>query len=157
MRISFSILLLLCFASACGQTNTDQSKSGSYSKEDLKKIKWIEGKWRGMHNNKPFYEIYQMENDSTLKITSYEWNGRDSANTSYDYVYWRDGAYYFGKEQNWKVLSISDSEVRMLPNYKANNDIIWRYNNNNAWVALLTSNKGTTRYDMEKFDPFRSR
>ncbi len=62
----------------------------SYSKNDLNNLRWIQGKWKGMGGDKPFYEIYQLTNDSTLMITSYEWNGKDSSNSSVDFVSWKD-------------------------------------------------------------------
>jgi len=126
-----------------------------YKKSDLKKIKWIEGKWKGMYEGKPFYEIYQFVNDSTIQITSYEWNGKDSSNSSVSQVYWKNGSYYLGSDLNWKVSTISENEIKMLPNYKAYNDILWRNHDNKSWKAILTSKKGVIEYHMEAFDPFK--
>ena len=127
----------------------------TYKKADLKKIKWIEGKWKGIYQGKPFYEIYEFINDTTLRITSYEWDGKDSSKSSRSFVYWKDGSYYLGDEMNYKVTNISDKEIKMLPNHKANNDILWKYNSNNSWKAILKSSKSATEYHMESFDPFK--
>jgi hypothetical protein len=121
-------------------------------KNDIQKIKWIQGKWKGMYNGKPFYEIYEPGTE-TLKITSYEWNGKDSSNTSVDYVAWHGDAYFLGKEQNYKVTVLSDSVIKMIP-VKANNEIIWR-RTPNGWDAILTGKKATNVYHMELFDPFK--
>ncbi len=153
-RIVLTLIVLMAFHLSNAQSDV-ASTPLNYKKTDLKKIKWIEGKWKGLYNNKPFYEIYQLENHSTLKITSYEWNGTDSSNTSYDYVYWKDGAYYLGKNQNWKVTSITDNEIKMIPNNKASNDITWTYKSKKNWLAVLNSKKGTDTYNMEYFDPFK--
>jgi len=123
----------------------------NYSKNDLSKISWIEGKWRGMYDGKPFYEIYEIVNGN-LKITGYDWNG-DSSNTSVDYVTWKNDAYYLGKEQNYKVTILTDSVIKMVP-VKANNNITWR-KMEKGWDAILTGKKGITVYNMERFDPFK--
>ncbi len=126
----------------------------SYSKNDLNKLRWIQGKWKGMGGDKPFYEIYQLTNDSTLMITSYEWNGKDSSNSSVDFVSWKDNAYYLGKNQNWKVSAITNTAIKMLP-VKASNDITWQFKDSQNWDAILVSNKGTKTYNMQRFDPFK--
>jgi hypothetical protein len=34
---------------------------GKFKAADVAKIKWIEGTWRGMDGDKPFYEPYKIE------------------------------------------------------------------------------------------------
>jgi hypothetical protein len=134
---------------------TESRDSIQYKKTDLIKIKWIEGKWKGLYKGQPFYEFYQMINDSTIEITSFDWNGKDSSNTSRSYVQWQDGFYYLGKEKNYKTISFTDKEIVMKKNYKANNDVIWRYSDASGWDAILESPGGVVRYHMERFDPFK--
>jgi hypothetical protein len=131
-----------------------QADATFYKKSDLKKIKWIEGKWKGLDKGQPFYEIYQLINDSTLQVTSFDWDGKDSSQTSRSFVYWKEGAYYLGDQLNWKVTDITDKEIVMKRNYKASNDIIWRYKDISSWEAILESDKGVKNYHMERFDPF---
>jgi len=133
----------------------NKEEAQQYDKSDLKKIKWIQGKWKGLYKGEPFYEIYQFVNDTTLEITSYEWNGTDSSKSKKSYVYYKDGLYWLGDKQNWKVVSITATEITMLPNVEAYNDIIWRYKDNLAWDALLKHKNGTTVYNMQSFDPFK--
>lgn len=147
-----SLVLTGINCSSPSQQPADSAKV-SYSKTDLIKAKWIEGKWKGMDGETPFYEIYQIINDSTLMITSYDWNGTDSSNTTYDFVEWQDDAYYLGKSQNYKTLSITNTEIKMIP-IKASNDIIWRLIDSNNWEAILTGKKATKKYLMQRFDPF---
>jgi hypothetical protein len=156
--LSLVIITLFCYCN--NETNVttakaESVKSSDYKKEDLKKIKWIEGKWKGLYNGQPFYEIYKMLNDSTLEVTTFDWNGKDSSNTDRSHVQWQDGFYYLGKEKNYKAVSITDKEIVMKRNNKANNDVIWRYSDANSWDAILEHNKGVTRYHMERFDPIK--
>ena len=145
------------------KTENDESKDSTaaikedsivYTKNDLGKIKWIEGKWKGMYQGKSFYEIYQFVNDSTLEITAYEWNGKDSTKSSKSFVAWSDGVYYLGDEKNYKVTSITDQQIKMLPNYKASNDVLWKYVSKDRWDAILGDKNNPAEYHMERFDPF---
>ena len=154
---SLFIVLLSCVSSDSSKVKDHESPRGSlsYSMKDLLKIKWIEGKWKGTSNTKPFYEIYQFTNDTTLEITSFEWNGKDSTNSTKSKVSWKNGAYYLGDQLNWKVTEITDSSIMMIPNNKASNDILWKYSDSTSWDAILNSKKETTEYHMQAYDPFQ--
>ena len=158
------IPVLMISACSCGGSESKEEKEKvseqpvselQYNKEDLKKLKWIEGKWKGLYNGNPFYEIYQFANDSTLLITSYEWDGTDSSKSKPSKVYFKDGAYWLGEKQNWKVDSITDDEIKMLPNVEGYNDIVWKFKDSLHWDAILTARNGVTTYNMEHFDPFK--
>lgn len=127
----------------------------AYNKEDLKKIKWIEGSWKGLYKGEPFYEIYRFVNDSTLESLGYEWNGKDSSKTSRSYLIFRDGAYYLGDKQNYKVVYITDSAINMMPHVEANNEVLWKYRDSTGWDAILKGKKETNIYNMQRFDPFK--
>ncbi|MBC7828357.1 MAG: hypothetical protein H7122_11475 [Chitinophagaceae bacterium] len=162
MRTQYMLISIFTVL-GCGQIDSSiKSKDStatipvtiSYSMKDLHKLKWIEGKWRGTHHTKPFYEIYRFANDSTLEIISYDWNGKDSSHSSKSRVYWKDGAYYLGDHLNWKVTEITDSSIMMLPNNKASNDILWKYSDSTSWDAILNDKKETSEYHMQAYDPF---
>lgn len=126
----------------------------NYTKADLQKLKWLEGKWKGTDGKGlAFYEIYTIINDSTIQITGYEWDGKDSNKTSVDYLAWNEGVYYLGKQQNYKTQLITDTSIYMIPNNNAKNDILWT-KKDNGWEVLLKGPKQTLQYYMEPFDPF---
>jgi hypothetical protein len=147
------LLVAACNSNTQKDTTHENKEAVSYTKNDLLKIKWIEGKWKGMAADKPFYEIYEIICDSCLKITSFEWNGSDSSNSSIDMLQWKDGAYYLGKTQNYKVRDITHTEIKMIP-VKASNDIRWIFKDSASWDAILVGQKSTKNYHMQRFDPF---
>ena len=71
------------------------------------------------------------------------------------YVYFKDGAYYLGDKQNYKVSSITGKEITMLRNVEANNDILWKYRDSTGWDAILAGSSQKLVYNMEYFDPFK--
>lgn len=137
----------LAFLAACNNQTADGE--ASYEMQDLKKLNWIEGNWVGMDGTKPFYEIYKITSDSTLEITSYSWNGTDSTGSSKSYVVWRNGNYFLGENQNWKVTEITGNSIAMVPVNKAANDILWKKSDDKSWMAVLKTKNGEKQYHMK--------
>ena len=153
MKYFFKLLCSLFTIFGCNLKN----EATSYTKKDLKKISWIEGNWKGMDGQSPFYEVYKFINDSTIEITSYDWNGIDSTNSSTSLVSWKNDRYYLGDSLNYVVNEITDSVISMNPNYKANNSINWKAKNSNAWTAILKSKNGEKVYNMERINHFKTK
>ena len=146
--MSLSAIRCSCFVFVlCGLQSSAQP---TYTKGDLQKLRWIEGDWSGIHQGKPFYEIYRFTNDSTLQITSYDWNGKDTTNTSVTYLQWNKEAYFLGDSLNWKVSAITSGQIEMTPHYRAANTIVWKRKEKGQWDAILTSKRGEAVYQMKR-------
>ncbi|CAN5822361.1 hypothetical protein BH10BAC2_BH10BAC2_44290 [soil metagenome] len=159
--MKYFLLLIVLLSFACNAPGGNKmmepvtATAVDYTKADLLKLKWIEGKWKGMDDDKPFYEIYAFINDSTIRTISYDWNGKDSSNSFTDHLYWKEGLFYLGDKQDWAVKTINDSMVQMLPNSsRIHNDITWKAKGTKGWDVILVSPKLTKEYHMQKFDPF---
>ena len=138
------LLLSLCFSFLLHCFSHAQ-QSGN-----LKQLSWIEGNWKGMDGPKPFFEIYKIINDTTLKITSYDWDGKDSSKSSVTLLQRINGNYFLGDSLNWKVTNITDSSIYMEPVYKASNIILWKKRDLNSWDAILEFRNGRRGYRMER-------
>ncbi len=149
-------LLLPVFLSSCRDKATKDETENKIHKEDISKIKWIEGTWKGDYYSEPFYETYRMVNDSTIQIMTYMYLGSDTMSTTSNYFHWQDGAYYLGAALNYKAEKITDREIKMVPYGQASNDILWSYVNDSSWTALLTSASDTVNYTMQKVPPMDS-
>lgn len=146
MMKNFLMLLMLhaCFCLS----------SQDISRNDLKKISWIEGSWKGLDGDTPFYEIYRMANDSTLEIISYEWNGTDSTRSSRTLLRWNKDAFYLGDRMNWKATKLDKGSIFMIPVRNASNEILWEFKNRNLWDATIKTAKSTKVYHMERISRF---
>jgi hypothetical protein len=40
--------------------------SNRFTKDDVAKLKWLEGSWKGMDGDSPFYERYRIEEDALI-------------------------------------------------------------------------------------------
>lgn len=148
------LIALMLFIGLYGCKTKSPSVTTTFTKQDLEKLRWIEGTWKGLDGATPFYELYTFTNDSTLHITSYDWNGTDSSNTSTTAIAWKQNHYFLGDSLNWRVDAITRNSVFLIPNYKAANKIIWQKKNQNSWEAVLTSSKGVKTYQMERVAHF---
>ena len=163
MQIKYSTAIFLINILFCGCIGTGNKipepitvSSVNYTKADLLKVKWIEGKWKGMDGDDAFYEMYEFVNDSTIKTISFDWKGKDSSKSFVDHLYWKDGLYYLGGKQDWAANIITDSMVKLQPNSsRIHNDITWKQLSDTSWDAILVSPKGTKEYHMKRFNPFK--
>ena len=81
----YCILILTVFS--CKEKVESKEPALTFNKSDLAKMKWIEGSWVGDYKGQPFYETYEMINDSTIRIINYSNVGSDTASHSEDYIF----------------------------------------------------------------------
>ena len=53
------------------QVQTQGTPSRSFTTADIAKLKWIEGTWKGMDGDKPFFERYRFEGDSKMIVEGF--------------------------------------------------------------------------------------
>ena len=112
-------------------------------------MRWIEGSWVGDYKGSPFYETYKLVNDSTLSIITYTNVGTQSATSSEDFIFWKEGAYYMGEGSKYKVVKLDTGEIRMLP-VSANNEVYWKQVDDTTWAAELAGQSDTAYYILRK-------
>ena len=147
MHTQYRLLTTLCallFVCACGssQTNTPSTQNNPQPKTiaaaDLTKLRWIEGSWRGTGDiDKPFYERYKFENDTTLVVESFADEKFDKA-TDVSRFELKDGR--FGKtegEAGSVATALDDSSITFSPLGKARNSFTWQRESADAWKAVL--------------------
>ena len=141
--------LLLCLTTSCASYQQPQSPTPtpkSITTADLSKLRWIEGSWKGTGDiDKPFYERYRFENDSTLIIESADDESFSKVTDTSRYSL-KDG--HFGNEgegSRWVATALDDKSITFAPVQKAQNSFIWERESENVWKATLsTPAKGNT-------------
>jgi len=82
-----AILVLFVASTACSITDAKKTSNQgaaqatpvapvatpakNLTEADVSRLKWIEGTWRGMDGEKPFFERYRIENDTALVVESF--------------------------------------------------------------------------------------
>jgi hypothetical protein len=158
-------LCLLFFIGACGSSQTnkqstpDSPQPKTISAADLKRLRWIEGSWRGTGDiDKPFYERYKFENDTTLIVESFADEKFDKV-TDVSRFELKDG--HFGSQSEGAgsvATALDDNSITFAPLGKARNSFRWQRESDNVWKAVLNWREadGTPKervYRMERWPP----
>jgi hypothetical protein len=137
-----------------------EGKPARISAAELAKLRWIEGAWRGTGDvEKPFYERYRFENDSTLAVESFP----DETLSKVDDVTrfeLKDGQFGNGGEgSRWAASELTDNSITFVPIKGARNSFQWRKGSDGTWTATLewpaVEGKPARRrvYKMERWPP----
>jgi hypothetical protein len=164
--MSLSIAATLCLSdggrrtSAVSLTKAAPSPADvdkSFDTAELKKLRWIEGTWRGTGGEAPFYERYKFENDSTLAVETLEGEKFDKV-TEVTRFELKNGQFGGGDEgARWVATSIDDKSINFEPVAKARNSFRWERESTNSWKAILSwpaSDRGPAKqriYQMERW------
>lgn len=132
---SLLLLLVSIIGLACLPPQTPAKK---FSTADLKKLRWIEGTWKGTGDvEKPFYERYRFESDTTLAVDSFtdDTLKKIDDTTSFEL---KDGQFgNSGEGSRWAATVIDDKGVSFDPIAKAKNSFRWQRESDNTWTAII--------------------
>ena len=102
---------------------------------DLKKLRWIEGTWRGTGvTQPPFFERYRFENDSTLVMEELADESLSKVNSTTRYEL-KDGR--FGTDRA-VATALDDTSVTFSPLIAGRNSFRWQSESRDSWKAILT-------------------
>lgn len=156
--ITHAALLVLLFA-ACQRSpeaQTNRAEAKKFSTADIAKLKWIEGTWRGSGvDQKPFFERYRFENESTLVVDSFPDEKLDKISETSRFEL-KDGLFGNG---DYVASSIDDKGINFEPAKNARNSFRWERVSDNLWKATLkwpaNENKPARErvYNMERIQP----
>lgn len=144
--LSLVITLLLVSAVGCGTSPSASSSQiqGSpapapsplnITTNDLKKLRWIEGTWRGTGEvQPPFFERYKFENDSTLVMEELADESLNKVNSTTRYEL-KDGR--FGTDRA-VATALDDTSVTFSPLIPGRNSFRWQSESKDSWKAILT-------------------
>lgn len=167
--IRYSIVLLLVasvlavgrgggpFAACVASTTQDSPK---ITASDLKKLRWIEGTWRGTGDNvQPFFERYRFENDTTLAVDTFEDDKLEKVTDTTRYEL-RNGEFAGGNEGfRWAASAIDEKSVTFSPVAKARNSFRWENVDKDSWKATINWPANEDKpareriYKMERWPP----
>ena len=145
MKALFFIVLVFgafgCSGQSANQISTAAPTPASpkvITTADLADLKWIEGAWRGTGDvDKPFFELYRFENDSTLAVDSFDDETLSKIIETSRFVL-KDGQFASaGEGSRYAATDITKDSITFAPIVKARNTFIWRKKSGDLWEAVL--------------------
>jgi hypothetical protein len=118
------------------QSTAPSTPSRKFTPADLAKLKWIEGAWRGMDGDKPFYERYKIE-ETALVVESLKADG--SVDSEPDRFELKNGELGKGEGEQRSVASeITADYIQFVPAVPGKmNNFRFERQPNNTWRAVL--------------------
>ena len=118
------------------QSRAQSTPSKKFTAADIAKLKWIEGTWRCMNGDKPFYERYKIE-ETAMVVESLKADG--SVDGKPERFELRDGE--FGKDegdQRSAASEITADHIQFVPAVPGKmNNFRFERQPNNTWRAVL--------------------
>jgi len=141
LAVGLSFIAAGCSKAQVANINTQppvvqSTPSRKFTAADVAKLKWIEGTWRGMDGDKPFYERYKVE-ETALVVETLKADG--SVNGAPDRFELKDGE--FGKDegdQRSVASEITTDYIQFVPAVPGkSNSFRFERQANNTWRAVL--------------------
>jgi hypothetical protein len=125
-------------------TNSDDqpqpkgTPSRSLTTADLAKLKWLEGTWKGMDGDKPFFERYRFEGDSKMIVEGFA-NETLAAVSDTSVFELRDGEFGHTDEHGNRsaASSITADAVQFVPAGGSGNFYRFEQQPGGTWRAVL--------------------
>lgn len=140
------VVALFVFAAACsGQAQENKAEGAkpsatpgkNFTPADVAKLKWIEGTWRGMDGDKPFFERYRVE-ESALVVEGFEDESLAKVTDTGRFEL-KDGE--FGKTEGDRrsaASEITDNYIQFVPAVGSKgNNFRFEKQNDGTWRAVL--------------------
>lgn len=131
--------------------------SNKFTPADIAKLKWIEGTWRGMDGDNPFYERYTFEGTTMIVQGLKEDGSPDGESGRYEL---KNGEFGKGEGDKRSAASeITDTYVQFVPAVAGRSNNYRFTKQPHGWDALLewsaTSSRpaGQKTYKMEPWQP----
>lgn len=132
--------------------------SNKFTAADVAKLKWIEGTWRGVDGDKPFYERYKIE-ETAMVVEGLKEDGSLAEEPSRFEL--KNGEFGKGEGEKRSAASeISDTHIQFVPGVAGKgNNFRFEHQSDGTWIALLewpaTADKPARKkmYKMEPWQP----
>jgi hypothetical protein len=113
--------------------------AGTYTLDDFRRLRWLDGRWRGLlPNGGSFFEQYRVIDDSTIAMHTFDStfvSKRDSARITL-----RGGTIADeGGSARWVATRLDSTGVDFAPHHGAANYFTWSRETDDRWTATLRS------------------
>ncbi|WP_017730860.1 hypothetical protein [Nafulsella turpanensis] len=149
MKKLFLILVLL---STVGVVYA-QSPSERTKVSLLQELSWMEGAWKGMAGSSPFFERYELVNDTLIRIDYYADSTLREIEASGNLFLEEGTLFHTYGQSKWKMTQNEGRTWCFEPVVNASNSFCWTFIDKDSWSARLMSSGKTSDYLMKRISP----
>jgi len=134
-----------------GMAQESGIKPSHHTRAEFQSLAWLKGDWRGTGEKRPFFERYEMVNDSMIQIHYYADSTR-SVESGRGRVYLSDGLIYHTADGGiWVAAQLDSTGIHFVPYQGAHNSFRWIRLSSTTWEAVLQFEGGReARYELTR-------
>ena len=154
LRTSAALVLIIpaSFMIACVASETG-TNTGNYTLADFRSLDWLQGDWRGAGGQRPFFEGYELVNDSTIRVHYYADSTRSAVRGTGSVHYSAGVIYHEADGATWAAVRLDSTGIHFAPREGASNTFRWTRLSDTTWEAVLRFEDGSeARYEMSRIE-----
>lgn len=117
-------------------SNSASTVANKFTAADIAKLKWLEGTWRGVHENQPFFERYRFEDTAMVVETLSGDDLSKIVDTSRFELTNGEFGHAKGKQRS-AATEITDQYVQFVPVAGGGNNFRFERQSDGTWRAVL--------------------
>jgi hypothetical protein len=128
----------------------------TYTATDIAKLKWLEGTWRGMDGDKPFFERYRFDG-TTMIVEALSANDPSKIEDTSRFEL-KDGEFAIESDgQRSAATEITDDHVQFVPVVGRGNNFRFARQTDGTWQAVLewTAVDNTPKRKIYRMEPYK--
>lgn len=138
LSILLSLVLLASASAAAAQQKAAAPEPAKASPADFTKLRFLEGKWRGMSNGLPFFERYQFVDDSTISMMTSP-DSTFATEQPGSKIVRRAGAIYLEEGESRSAVTRIDSAGYRFTSPNGQYWFVFKSESANTWTATLAN------------------
>lgn len=149
--IALLSIFTLCSLALVAVAAQQSPAAARFTEHDLARLKWIEGRWKGMADGKPFYEAYRFISPARLE-TEHHTDETFSATSGRGITVIEGGRIvHEGGQRQYVASRLTDTSVDFEPGRNAANGFSWTRKTADTWTAVIKPLRGPERrYEMTR-------
>ena len=142
--------ILYFFLPGIGFTATAQEARSQFKLTDFEPLRQMQGDWKGMAGNSPFFEGYEIRNDTLIWIRYFSDAALSKVSGEGSVYYSQGNIYHSNGNSTWRLKKKEGNTFYFEPVRNANNSFRWKINDATSWSAEVGSAGRSRIYEMVK-------
>ena len=127
-----------------------QEVDGRFDLSDFKKLRQMEGNWKGMAGNSPFFEAYKNKNDTLMEIRYFS-DAALKKISGTGRVYFSNASIYHSNGNSlWRLSKREGDVFFFVPVKNTSNTFHWKIKDGSSWTAEVGGPGRSMTFEMQK-------